>query len=221
MKITCVLPVLVFLAGCGALKGSGDNGSVGGQNQAVLEAKALTAGSIAKLLADEPLDESDKKNAAEAVPIVKRLIENEPNQPAYVVLLGRCYWVMGKTDDARAEIEKAIALNDKYQTGDKALISEAHHDLAMLDFDSGNFKGAQAQADQALALFPDDPRYLMTRARVLLQQGDFDGARKVASEVLRVDPQNSAALSMIKMIQAAETKPSAKPSKNPDARAGS
>ncbi|MBS1708179.1 MAG: tetratricopeptide repeat protein [Armatimonadetes bacterium] len=201
-----LVAALALLAGCSQKK-AGSLTSETDRNAAVLQVKALTTMSFAKLLADEPLDESDKSNAERALPIVASVIEFSPNQPAYFVLRARCQWVLGKTDEAKKSLEQAVSIQDQLHTAEPVLEAEAHHDLARLAILDNKWDDAGREAQKALTLFPDDSRYLTTNASVLLQTKDIAGARAAATKALKADPQNSVALSMLKMIQASEDGP--------------
>lgn len=195
---------LVVLSGCGAPRKSEVISNLDERNQTVLQVKALTTVAFVKLVADDPVDAADRANAEKALPLVKKVLEFSPNEPESYVLLARTEWVLGNHAEAEANLKKAIEVQQKYHTSVPALEAEAHHDLARLAVSDGRWDEGGKEVDEALKLFPTEPRYLVTKASVQIQAKDIDGARVSAANALKADPQNSRALSMLKMIQAAD-----------------
>lgn len=204
MKQTlAIVLVLALLAGCNGKKSEAIT-SLQERNETVLQVRALTANSFAKLLAEEDLDKEDKENARRALPLVKKVIDFSPNEPENYVLLARTQWLLGETSETQKNLGKAIAIQQKYHTSSDVIEAEAHHDLARLAIMEGKWDVGGQEVAASLKLFPAEPRYLVTQASVMLQAKDVEGARKNAALALKGDPQNSQALSMLKLIQASE-----------------
>jgi len=202
--ILVLCPILALLAGCSGTKKPDVISNLNDRNNTVVQIRTLTTVAFAKIVADEPVDADDKANAEKALPMVKKVLEYSPNEPESYVLLGRTYWVLDRHKEAEGSFKQAVDIQRKYKTSSDALEAEAHHDWARLAISDGRWDEGGKEVDEALKLFPDDPRYLTTKASVQLQAKDVEGARVNAAKALKIDPQNSRALTMLKMIQAAD-----------------
>jgi tetratricopeptide (TPR) repeat protein len=72
----------------------------------------------------------DNRNLQEALILIRRALENDPENGAYVDSLGWAYYRLGRLDEARAELERAIRLTD----GDPVVhehLGDVYRDLKM------------------------------------------------------------------------------------------
>jgi predicted O-linked N-acetylglucosamine transferase (SPINDLY family) len=92
---------------------------------------------------------------------------------------------LGRSDEAEADYERAIAVKPAY--------APAHNNLALIMRDRGELSGATRHLDAALRADPqfNDARY--NRGLVALQMGDLSAARVTLAECVKRDPDHAAA----------------------------
>jgi tetratricopeptide (TPR) repeat protein len=89
---------------------------------------------------------------------------------------------------ARQLLDRALAL----PVLSDAMRGEAHIDRARADVASGDFDGARADLDRALALVPADPMAWLLSANLALRRNDLHRAKGHIDEALRLAPDDAA-----------------------------
>ncbi|MEZ0123292.1 MAG: XrtA/PEP-CTERM system TPR-repeat protein PrsT [Candidatus Reddybacter sp.] len=158
----------------------------------------------------------DTGSSAEAIAYFSEVIEQEATNPENYLQLGRSYSAAGQPNAARNEFEQAVALNPELTTAEVGIIAsyinnnefelalnyvknlqqERPEDTDPLVFESaihlamGNKQTAIEALEQALVLAPGDQAVSHNLASLTLQDGDFDGARKLYLGVLEHHPEH-------------------------------
>ena len=166
-----------------------------------------------KLLGSMALDTG---SSTEAIAYFSEVIGQEAANPENYLQLGRSYSAAGLPNAARKEFEQAVALNPELTTAEvgiiasyinnnefelaldyvKSLRQKRPEDTDPLVFESaihlamGNKQTAIKALEQALALAPGEPAVSHNLASLILQDGDFDGARKLYQGVLELHPEH-------------------------------
>ncbi|MDP9035622.1 MAG: tetratricopeptide repeat protein, partial [Myxococcota bacterium] len=113
----------------------------------------------------------------------RRAAQTGPDQYAAAVTLAGIYKLDGRTPDAVAAYESAIALKPNDAV---AIVA-----LARLNQDRGDLAAARSGYEQALlhqTARPDKEQTLRTLMALVLDQKDWDGAKRVHSELTALEP---------------------------------
>ncbi|MDR3438543.1 tetratricopeptide repeat protein [Telmatospirillum sp.] len=116
----------------------------------------------------------------EAEPLCRRLLANEPDQPAVLHLLGLILARLGRPDEAVAALRNAIALD-----GDDA---DVHFDLGVVLQSHGRPMDAERAYRSVLALRPDHAMALNNLGNALRDQGRQEEAAEAFRTALRWKP---------------------------------
>lgn len=111
----------------------------------------------------------------------ERALALEPDNPAAQYVMATLLYADFLASDARrgnAEGRRALALTDSLLAMHPRNLIERHLRAALLAA-LGDLRGAQAEAEAALADEPDNSGMLATLSAVLLQEGDVPGALRV------------------------------------------
>jgi tetratricopeptide (TPR) repeat protein len=104
-----------------------------------------------------------------AVPVLRRLVDEEPESSEAVLLLAEAYAGAGATAEARRVLEAALAEDPSFL--------RARLQLAELDEQDGRFADAAGEYLRALEAYPNNAEIIRRRTRALLRAGDPAGAR--------------------------------------------
>jgi tetratricopeptide (TPR) repeat protein len=160
-------------------------------------------------------------NYAKAAADLTQLMASQPPNPELLLARGEAYNRLGQYDLAIADFDVALklapsfaeALNDRAF----ALDAQGHFQAALQDYDSalalagpargivldnrsatkvhmGDFVGALADCDAAIAANPDDPHVYAARAKVYVAQKKFAAAIADDTQALSLAPQDPFAL---------------------------
>jgi protein O-GlcNAc transferase len=136
-------------------------------------------------LLDQAQAAIDRSDFAAAVDPLEKFIAEKPDVAYAHFQLAYAYTALKRTDDARAEYQKCVALDPK--------MAEAHLNLGILLLQSDR-AAAVVPLRQAVALLPAQsrPRYLLGLAQE--QSGDLAGAAASFDGAVHLDPKSLDAL---------------------------
>jgi Flp pilus assembly protein TadD len=137
-------------------------------------------------LLDEAQRDIDNKNFVAAIVPLQKVIADQPKFAYAHFQLAYVYTALKKTDEARAEYERTIALDPK--------MAEAYLNLGTLLLDKQENVAAVAPLRKSVELFPaqSHPRYLLAVA--LDRSGDRAGAAESFEALLHLDPNDVTAM---------------------------
>ena len=150
-------------------------------------------------LLDEAQRDIDNKNFEAAIVPLQKVIADQPEFAYAHFQLAYVYTAVKKTDEARAEYARTIAIDAK--------MSEAYLNLGTLLLDKQENAAAVAPLRKAVELLPaqSHPRYLLAVA--LDRSGDRAGATESFEALLHLDPNNITAIDYLGWAALRDGKP--------------
>src|SRR6266404_6138054 len=141
----------------------------------------------------------DKNNFESAIAPLQKVIADQPEFAYAHFQLAYVYTALKRTDEARAEYTRTIAIDSK--------MSEAYLNLGMLLLDKKENAAAVAPLRKAVELLPAQsrPRYLLAVA--LDRSGDRAGATESFEALLHLDPNNITAIDYLGWAALRDGKP--------------
>jgi Flp pilus assembly protein TadD len=136
-------------------------------------------------LLDEAQRNIDANNFDAAVAPLQKFIAEKPEVAFAHFQLGYAYTALKRGDEARAEYERAIALDPR--------MPEAYLNLGILLLDKQEYAAAVAPLSKAVELLPAQSRPRSLLAVAQERSGDREGAARSFEGVLHLDPNDSAA----------------------------
>jgi len=136
-------------------------------------------------LLDEAQKDIDANNFEAAVAPLQKFIAEKPDLAFAHFQLGYAYTALKRSDEARAEYERAIALDPK--------MPEAYLNLGILLLDKQEYAAAVAPLSKAVELLPAQSRPRSLLAIAQDRSGDKKGAGQSFESVLHLDPNDFAA----------------------------
>lgn len=142
----------------------------------------------------------DKKNYSDAIQLSKEALAISPGYSDIRIFLGRLYTWTGKKDSARFCFEEALFNHPG--------LEDAYAALTDLEYWNDNPSKALDICEKGLAFHPEASGLLIKKVKCLLDLKRFDEAQKTASQLLKTDPKNAEARSILEKIkyQAAKNK---------------
>jgi Flp pilus assembly protein TadD len=131
-------------------------------------------------LLDEAQRDIDGNNFEAAVAPLQKFIVEKPEVAFVHFQLGYAYTALKRSDEARAEYERAIALDPK--------MPEAYVNLGILLLDKQEYAAAVAPLSKAVELLPAQSRPRSLLAVAQQRSGDQEGAARSFDGVLHLDP---------------------------------
>jgi len=125
-------------------------------------------------------DLSEKRQFAEAIPVWRRALELNPDDPRAHNNLGTSLSVTGKTDEAMAEYRRSLELNDQS--------SQAHNNLGSVLAQQGKLDDALAQFEKAVELNPDNGRAQCNLGSALSEKGRTEEALEHLRKGVELEP---------------------------------
>jgi Flp pilus assembly protein TadD len=140
-------------------------------------------------LLDEAQRNIDKNDFEAAIPPLQKFLAEKPDVAYGHFQLAYVYTALKRTDEARAEYERTIALDPK--------MSEAYLNLGVLLLDKHEYTAAIVPLRKAVDLLPaqSHPRSLLAVAQD--RSGDRAGAAETLQTVLRLDPKDLNAINYL------------------------
>jgi Flp pilus assembly protein TadD len=137
-------------------------------------------------LLDEAQRDIDKNDFPAAIAPLQKFISEKPDVAYGHFQLAYVYTALKRSEDARPEYERAIALDPK--------MPEAYLNLGILLLDKQEYAAAVAPLRKAVDLLPAQsrPRYLLAVAQD--RSGDQAAAAQSFETVLHLDPNNATAI---------------------------
>ncbi len=150
-------------------------------------------------LLDEAQRDIDNKNFEAAIVPLQKVIADQPEFAYAHFQLAYAYTALKKTDEARAEYARTIAIDPK--------MSEAYLNLGMLLLDRQEDAGAVPPLRKAVELLPAQsrPRYLLAVAQE--RSGDRAGAAESFEALLHLDPNDLTAIDYLGWAALRQGKP--------------
>lgn len=105
---------------------------------------------------------------SDAVPLYQEVAHRRPNNPAVQGMLGAALMNLGRPNEARRHLERAIKLSPRY--------AQFHHDLALTFKLQGKFDRAHASLDEAIKLSPRAMTYRAAKAELCMMAGEHERA---------------------------------------------
>ena len=136
-------------------------------------------------LLDEAQKDIDANNFEAAIAPLQKFIAEKPDLAFAHFQLGYAYTALKRGDEARAEYERAIALDAK--------MPEAYLNLGILLLDKQEYAAAVAPLSKAVELLPAQSRPRSLLAIAQDRSGDKEGAGRSFESVLHLDPNDFAA----------------------------
>jgi Flp pilus assembly protein TadD len=136
-------------------------------------------------LLDEAQRDIDANNYEAAVAPLQKFIAEKPDLAFAHFQLGYAYTALKRSAEARAEYERAIALDPK--------MPEAYLNLGVLLLDKQEYAAAVAPLSKAVELLPAQSRPRSLLAIAQERSGDKEGAARSFESVLHLDPNDFAA----------------------------
>ena len=163
------------LCNCGAAVAQSDS-------KAKLEAQAKQQKVVNPLndLLDEAQRDIDANNFEAAVSPLQKFIAEKPDLAFAHFQLGYAYTALKRSEDARVEYERAIALDPK--------MSEAYLNLGILLLDKQEYAAAVTPLSKAVELLPAQSRPRSLLAVAQDRSGDKEGAARSFEGVLHLEP---------------------------------
>jgi len=149
-------------------------------------------------LLNEAQRDIDKNDFEAAIPPLQKVLAEQPEFTYAHFQLAYVYTALKRTEDARGEYERAIALDPK--------MAEAYLNLGILLLD-GRPADAIAPLRKAVDLLPAQSRPRSLLAVALERSGDEAGAVEVFEGVLHLDPKDLTAINHLGWFSLRKNKP--------------
>src|SRR5438309_5638233 len=198
-----LLPCVFFFVGAQnaalLLANQSSPGAQSSKPHPVVQSKSQRVANPLNDLLDEAQRDIDKSNFESAVAPLQKVIADQPEFAYAHFQLAYVYTALKRTDEARAEYARTIAIDPK--------MSEAYLNLGTLLLDKNDNAAAVAPLRKAVDLLPaqSHPRYLLAVA--LDRSGDHAGAAEAFEALLHLDPNDVTAINYLGWVALRNGKP--------------
>lgn len=198
---------LVFglaLAGCGGSRETEEPvlRSRADYDRALQRARLLSEEPLIAFASGRSLTDAQRRDLEEALALFEAMIRFAPTRYGPYLGAGKIARALGNHERAARHLEQGLVLMPAQADLETAFLrAESHAELAEVLLFLGRFESAETHARRALAEAPNSSSYIAVLASVLLQKGDLVGARKQAERALELDPQNSRARGVLRLIE--------------------
>ena len=193
IRTLLLLPCILFFVGAQhaapLLANQSSPGAQSSKPQPAVQSKSQRVANPLNDLLDEAQRDIDKNNFESAIAPLQKVIADQPEFAYAHFQLAYVYTALKRTDDARAEYARTIAIDPK--------MSEAYLNLGILLLDKQEDAAAVAPLHKAVDLLPaqSHPRYLLAVA--LDRSGDHSGAAEAFKALLHLDPNDVNAINYL------------------------
>src|SRR5437667_6243618 len=190
IRALLLLPCVFFFVGAqNAALLLADQASPGAQSSKphpAVQSKSQRVANPLNDLLEEAQRDIDKSNFEAAIAPLQKVVADQPEFAYAHFQLAYVYTALKKTDEARAEYARTLAIDPK--------MSEAYLNLGMLLLDKEEDAAAVAPLRKAVELLPAQsrPRYLLAVA--LDRSGNHAGAAESFEALIHLDPNDITAL---------------------------
>src|SRR6266853_267412 len=173
-------------AGCDPLSNQSSPSPQSSKSKSPVQSKTQRVANPLNDLLEEAQRDIDKSNFEAAIAPLQKVIAEQPEFAYAHFQLAYVYTALKKTDQARAEYGRTIAIDPK--------MSEAYLNLGMMILDKQEDAAAIAPLRKAVELLPSQsrPRYLLAVAQD--RTGDRAGATESFEALLHLDPNDITAI---------------------------
>ncbi len=147
-----------------------------------LEQATREKGESSILLAEKARLVSELEGLPQALPIIERVLDQEPNHPMMLNMAAHAYWAMGDTD--QAEHYALRGLQNKPEQ------SNLHTLMGQICAQKGQLDKALYHLGEAMRLNPAHLDTYLNMARIYLQRREAHKAFEVFQQALRLAPQD-------------------------------
>lgn len=116
----------------------------------------------------------------EAYGVLQHAVSVAPASADVHALLGRCFSLLGKRNEARPEFLRALELNPE--------LAETYYGLATIELAQGRLAEARRHIETSLQHSPDDEPAKELLARIYSEMKDYDAALTAYAELRKADP---------------------------------
>ncbi len=132
----------------------------------------------------------------EAITVLNRAIEIDPNYEFAYASRGAAYNLKGQVNKALQDYEMAYSLDTN------SVVTK--YNMAAINYILGNYQQALKYINQLIQNFPNDGEYHGGKAEILLAMGKIDQAKKSIGTARSIDPQNIELITIEKLVYAKE-----------------
>jgi len=139
-----------------------------------------------------------RKKFNEAIGMLDSLIKEEPGSARAHYVSGLAHMGKGDINTAKADISRAVELSRRF--------AKARLLLAELHFREREYKWAQKEAQEVLAIFPNDYKATLIVGNAYLYQGRLAEAGDIYESLIQLDPENPAGYFRLGLVQRIQRK---------------
>ena len=132
-------------------------------------------------------------DSSEALGVIRKVLSNEPGNAYAKKLEADLLLSLGKVDEAIAAFRKAVELRPQFL--------EAHSALIVTLLQSGKLQEGEAQLAQMQKASANHPQTILIQTLVRFAKRDFKSARESGQALIRLVPENAAALQLVGAIE--------------------
>ena len=173
-------------------------------NQLAKEGEALSREGLTKYENGLPLSQDDQAELAKARMVYIGLRDYAPAIPNNHLALGKIARALQDDIAAQEHFAQVVALLTALREPSEdevTLLAESYGELSRILLLQGRVQDAGEQADYARQLRPEDPRYQIDQASVLIQAGREKEAKALLAGVLKTNPGDRRARGLYGLIK--------------------
>lgn len=197
--VLLVIPVV----GC---RSTGQGSSIGSDQEymaTLRQTQDLTLGRLSAFESGATLSAQDRAELEEGLKLFRKLIDYAPTLLGPQVGAGRICRAIGDNDRARRYFEQALLLQQEDRSAEaEELRASVFANLGELDLIENKFEQGEKLMMEARKRFPKDAQVVVVLASIHVQMKKLDLAKRELQEARKLDPTNSRAISLEKLLKA-------------------